>query len=95
MKEEGKSTGGGREDGRGCRVSGRGFGRFAGETGRWPECGGECWGKVEREEELEERMVGGLPEMEGMAVWRSGGGGGLRRRRRRLEDGGLRTAASR
>ena len=34
---------------------------------------------------LEERMAGGLPEMEGMAVRRSGGGGG----------GGLRTVASR
>ena len=32
------------------------------------------------------RMAGGLPEMEGMAVRRSGGGGG---------GGGLRTAASR
>ena len=63
MKEEGKSTGGGHEDGRGCRrVSGRGFGRFAGETGRWSECGGGCWRKVEREEELEERLEGRWPE---------------------------------
>ena len=40
---------------------------------------------MERKEEQEERVAGGLSEMEGMAVQRSGGGGG----------GGWRTAASR
>ena len=64
--------------------------------GKWCRTGfscsreGECGGALHARwwcgaEELEERMAGGLPEMEGMAVRRSGGGGG----------GGLRTAASR
>ena len=55
--------------------------------GKWCRTGfscsreGECGGDLHRRwwcgaEELEERMAGGLPEMEGMAVRRSGGGGG-------------------
>ena len=46
--------------------------------------------EVEREEEMEERLAGGLPEMEGMAVQRSGGsGGGGLSLRRRFEDSGV------
>ena len=78
----GEIDGGGREDGWGCRkVSGRGLGRFSGETGRWPEGGGRCWRKVEREKELVERMAARRSE--------GGGGSGGLRRRRRLVDGGV------
>ena len=86
-----------REDGWGCRkVSGRSLGRFSGETGRWPEGGGDAG----------ERWSGrrswrrGLPEACRRLAGDGGGDGGgddggaairrrRRRQRRRLEDSGV------
>ena len=98
MREEGKSTGGGQEDVRGCRrVSGRGFGRFAGQTGRWSECGRAAGGRW-RERRCWRR---GLREDGRRGDGGEGGDGGdggapdRRRRRHKGGGGGLRMAASR